>query len=88
MKTHCIDASFQIDTLEDELLRQKRLTRGGSQEAGANMEYLKNVVLSYMLSNDHGSREHMLKAIGAVLIFSRQEMKQVGFFIGYCWIYL
>ncbi len=40
------------------------------------MEYLKNVVLSYMLSSDSASRDHMLKAIGAVLIFSRQEVKQ------------
>ena len=29
---------------------------------GLNLEYLKNVVLRYMLSSDAGDREHMLKA--------------------------
>ncbi len=53
-----------------------RLKRGGGGGGGANLEYLKNVVLSYMLSSDSASRDHMLKAIGAVLIFSGQEVKQ------------
>jgi hypothetical protein len=44
---------------------------------GANFEYLKNVVLSYMLSADTASRDHMLKAIGAVLTFSEAEIQRV-----------
>ena len=38
-----------------------------------NLEYLKNVVLRYMLSSDTSVREHMLKAIGAVLVFTKSE---------------
>ena len=41
---------------------------------GANLEYLKNVVLNYMLSTDNHSRNHMLKAIGAVLTLSKAEV--------------
>ncbi len=44
---------------------------------GANIEYLKNVVLNYMLSSDAASRDHMLKAIGAVLTFSDAEVQRV-----------
>ena len=41
---------------------------------GANLEYLKNVVLNYMLSTDNLSRNHMLKAIGAVLTLNKAEV--------------
>ena len=41
---------------------------------GSNLEYLKNVVLTYMLSTDVKSRNHMLKAIGAVLKLSKNEV--------------
>ena len=68
------------EKLSDELERcqeeKSRLQRMTSKE-GANMEYLKNVVFNYMLSSDASSREHMLKAIGAVLIFSEAELKRV-----------
>ena len=69
----------EIDNLQEQLLKLKRLGRGSVsvEEGGANLEYLKNVVLRYMLSSDAASRDHMLKAIGAVLIFSRNEVKQV-----------
>ncbi len=79
----------QIDSLNETVGRLKRMGAeattgakgggGGSTggRGGVNLEYLKNVVLSYMLSSDAASRDHMLKAIGAVLFFSRAEMKQV-----------
>ena len=50
-----------------------RLERMTTSE-GANLEYLKNVVLTYMLSTDVSSKNHMLKAIGAVLKLSKSEV--------------
>ena len=54
----------------------RRLERMTTVE-GASQEYLKNVVLNYMLSTDVGSRNHMLKAIGAVLKLTSKEIKRV-----------
>ncbi len=51
-----------------------RLERMTTSE-GANLEYLKNVVLTYMLSTDVSSKNHMLKAIGAVLKLSKAEVR-------------
>jgi len=62
-----------IDSLED---RVETLMRMSTKE-GANTEYLKNVVLTYMLSSDAGSREHMLKAIGACLTFTKDDLAKV-----------
>ena len=50
-----------------------------------NLEYLKNVVLRYMLSSDAGDREHMLKAIGAVLVFTKSEAARVSAFNASWW---
>ncbi|KAK9511618.1 hypothetical protein O3M35_000242 [Rhynocoris fuscipes] len=44
---------------------------------GANLEYLKNVVLSFLLTNDSGSKSHMLNAITAVLKFSDAEKSKI-----------
>ena len=63
----------EIERLQENVSRFRRM----SSKDGANMEYLKNVVLSYMLSSDASSRDHMLNAIGAVLIFSKNELKRV-----------
>ena len=52
----------------------RRLERMTTVE-GASQEYLKNVVLNYMLSTDMGSKNHMLKAIGAVLRLTDKEVK-------------
>jgi len=76
----------------EEVGRLKRSASSSSGDP-ANMEYLKNVVLRcatylkllllitpfirYMLSSEASSRDHMLKAIGAVLFFSPNEVKQV-----------
>ena len=54
----------RIEELEETVRRLERMTT----VEGASQEYLKNVVLNYMLSTDIGSKNHMLKAIGAVLI--------------------
>ena len=53
-----------------------RLERCQSRE-GANLEYLKNVVLSFLESSGPGSKQHMLNAIGAVLRFSEDELDRV-----------
>ncbi len=63
----------EIEVLRENMTRMKRMTT----KEGANLEYLKNVVLTYMLSTDAKSKEHMLKAIGAVLLFSDQEVRRV-----------
>jgi len=63
----------KIEELEFSISRLQRMTTA----EGANLEYLKNVVLNYMLSTDNHSRNHMLKAIGAVLTLSKAEMRRV-----------
>lgn len=63
----------KIEDLEDTVRKLERMTTG----EGASQEYLKNVVLNYMLSTDMGSKNHMLKAIGAVLRLTPKEVKRV-----------
>lgn len=63
----------RIEELEDCVRRLERMTT----VEGASQEYLKNVVLNYMLSTDIGSKNHMLKAIGAVLRLTDKEVKRV-----------
>lgn len=53
-----------------------RLDRCQSRE-GANLEYLKNVILNFLLTKDMESKRHMVTAIGAVLKFSPSESKLV-----------
>lgn len=53
-----------------------RLERCQSRE-GANLEYLKNVVLSFLEPSSTGSKQHMLNAIGSVLRFSEDELDRV-----------
>ena len=48
----------QVEELQETIVRLDRMTTA----EGANIEYLKNVVLNYMLSTDVASRNHMLKA--------------------------
>jgi len=64
------------DKIEELEMTVARLERMSTSE-GANLEYLKNVVLTYMLSTDVASRNHMLKAIGAVLKLNKAEIKRV-----------
>lgn len=64
----------KISNLEDEV---DRLKRYHSRE-GANLEYLKNVILSYLVTREEDSKKHMLNAIGAVLKFSPSEMNSIS----------
>jgi len=50
-----------------------RLERCKTRE-GANLEYLKNVIISFITSKDLEGKRHMLNAISAVLQFTDSEM--------------
>lgn len=54
-----------------------RLERCKTRE-GANLEYLKNVILSYLSSTDKDGKKHMVNAIAAVLQFTSAEMKTIN----------
>lgn len=54
-----------------------RLDRCKSRE-GANLEYLKNVILNFLITKDTESKQHMMKAIGALLKFSPSELKMIS----------
>ncbi|XP_063822382.1 GRIP and coiled-coil domain-containing protein 1 [Ostrinia nubilalis] len=62
-----------IRTLKEEIDRLRRI----QSREGANLEYLKNVVISYLMSTDYESRKHMLNAIAAVLHFTSAEKTSV-----------
>lgn len=64
----------KIATLEEHV---DRLERCKTRE-GANLEYLKNVFLSFLLSNDMEGRRHKVNAIGAVLQFNPSETATVN----------
>ena len=49
----------KIEDLEDNVRKLQRMTT----VEGASQEYLKNVVLNYMLSTDMASKNHMLKVL-------------------------
>lgn len=69
----------RIGDLEDNV---DRLERCKSRES-ANLEYLKNVVLSFLVANDTESKRHMVNAIGAVLEFNQSELTIIAnFFAG------
>lgn len=63
-----------------------RLERCQSRE-GANLEYLKNVVLSFLETSSPSSKQHMLNAIGAVLRFSEEELDRVRHHSSNSWWY-
>ncbi|XP_072938568.1 GRIP and coiled-coil domain-containing protein 1 isoform X2 [Epargyreus clarus] len=62
-----------IRTLKEEIDRLRRI----QSREGANLEYLKNVVMAYLMSTDYAGRKHMLNAIAAVLHFTSFEKKLV-----------
>lgn len=64
----------KISLLEEQV---DRLERCKSRE-GANLEYLKNVILSFLATNDIKVQRHMINAISAVLKFSPSEMKTLN----------
>ena len=71
-------------TMEHKVAEQKqhlheelaRLERNQSRE-GANLEYLKNVILEFFLRSDPSSQSHMFNAIAACLHFSPKEIQRV-----------
>lgn len=68
------ELSDRIMRLEEEV---DRLERCKTRE-GANLEYLKNVILSFLASTDLDGKKHMINAIGAVLQFTPSEMKAIN----------
>ncbi|KAG7306329.1 hypothetical protein JYU34_008941 [Plutella xylostella] len=62
-----------VRTLKEEIERLRRI----QSREGANLEYLKNVVMAYLRSTDYAGRKHMLNAIAAVLHFTKAERKEV-----------
>ncbi|KAF4517812.1 hypothetical protein B566_EDAN003017 [Ephemera danica] len=63
----------RIEKLQQEI---ERHTLSQSRE-GANLEYLKNVVLRYLTCDDEKHKGHMLTAICTVLRFSKAESRMV-----------
>lgn len=53
-----------------------RLEASKSRE-GANLEYLKNVFVNYLTTNDSARKRHMLNAITAVLRFTKEESEKI-----------
>ncbi|KAJ8673614.1 hypothetical protein QAD02_004876 [Eretmocerus hayati] len=54
----------------------KRLEASKSRE-NANLEYLKNVFINYLTSNDTERKRHMLNAISTVLQFTSDETEKI-----------
>nr|SVE74123.1 EOG090X04IO [Daphnia barbata] len=78
------DMQMTFVTMEHKVAEQKqhlheelaRLERNQSRE-GANLEYLKNVLLEFFLRPDPSSQSHMFNAIAACLHFSPKEIQRV-----------
>ncbi|XP_017873904.1 PREDICTED: GRIP and coiled-coil domain-containing protein 1 [Drosophila arizonae] len=64
----------KIEQLEEQV---DRLERCKTRE-GANLEYLKNVVISFIVTRDAEDKRHMLNAISAVLQFTSSEMHTIN----------
>ncbi len=64
-----------IEKLKDEIRAQEGKLRLYSEDA--NIEYLKNVIVQYMVCENPQGKEHMLKAIAVVLKLSPKELENV-----------
>ncbi|XP_034486384.1 GRIP and coiled-coil domain-containing protein 1 [Drosophila innubila] len=64
----------RIECLEEHV---DRLERCKTRE-GANLEYLKNVIISFIVTRDAEGKRHMLNAISAVLQFTSSEMTTIN----------
>ncbi|ALC46511.1 CG10703 [Drosophila busckii] len=64
----------KIECLEEQV---DRLERCQTRE-GANLEYLKNVIISFIVTRDAEGKRHMLNAISAVLQFTSAEMQTIN----------
>jgi len=63
----------QMKVLKEEI---RRLERNSSRES-ANLEYLKNVCLQFILSDAYSVKSQMLSAMSTILKFSPEEMSQI-----------
>lgn len=74
------DAEIRGDKLMDQanLLKEeiRKLERDRSRES-ANLEYLKNIVLRFMMSTSYSVKQQMITAIATILEFSPKELSQV-----------
>ena len=61
----------KIEDLEDNVRKLQRMTT----VEGASQEYLKNVVLNYMLSTDMASKNHMLKVLSVCFSLEYQHLQ-------------
>ncbi|XP_053962399.1 GRIP and coiled-coil domain-containing protein 1 [Anastrepha ludens] len=68
------DLCDKIALLEEHV---DRLERCKTRE-GANLEYLKNVIISYIVTRDPDGKRHMLNAISAVLQLTPTEMQTIN----------
>ncbi|XP_050341181.1 GRIP and coiled-coil domain-containing protein 1 [Bactrocera neohumeralis] len=68
------DLCDKIALLEEQV---DRLERCKTRE-GANLEYLKNVIISYIVTRDPDGKRHMLNAISAVLQLTPAEMQTIN----------
>uniref|UniRef100_T1GF56 GRIP domain-containing protein n=1 Tax=Megaselia scalaris TaxID=36166 RepID=T1GF56_MEGSC len=64
----------RIQNLEEQV---DRLERCKTRE-GANLEYLKNVFVSFLSTRNLEGKRHMINAIGAVLQFTPSEIKAIN----------
>lgn len=60
---------------------QKQVTRleACKSREGANLEYLKNVFINYLTTNDSSSKRHILNAISTVLRFTTDELEKINY---------
>ncbi|XP_048585106.1 GRIP and coiled-coil domain-containing protein 1 isoform X2 [Nematostella vectensis] len=63
----------QCETLKEEI---RKLERDRSRET-ANLEYLKNIILRFMMTTSYSVKEQMITAIATILQFSPKEVARV-----------
>ncbi|XP_030844936.1 GRIP and coiled-coil domain-containing protein 1 isoform X2 [Strongylocentrotus purpuratus] len=71
----------EMENLRDEV---DRWQRNRSRE-GTNLEYLKNVVLSYYQTDSYSTKKQMFNAIAAILQFTKKEKDAVTKKLGAAW---
>ncbi|XP_024947720.1 GRIP and coiled-coil domain-containing protein 1 isoform X3 [Cephus cinctus] len=74
------DFFHAVEKHKDELKGlQAQITRleACKSREGANLEYLKNVFVNFLITNDSSSKRHMLNAISTVLHFTPDEMDKI-----------
>ena len=72
------DLDEKIGNLEQKVYFLEKM----KSREGANLEYLKNVTISYLTTSDSIAKRKMLNAIAAVLRFDVSEMTLVNNYFG------